>query len=74
MTIGILPHSDGEVGACLFTSEEEKPSENGAMIYLNANGRLDEAIADYILREYIVEKTEAWSNPSIRHYFDGPWP
>ena len=34
----------------------------------------DEAIADYILREYIVEKTEAWSNPSIRHYFDGPWP
>ena len=45
MTIGILPHSDGEVGACLFTSEEEKPSENGAMIYLNANGRLDEAIA-----------------------------
>ena len=44
MTIGILPHSDGEVGACLFTSEEEKPSGNGAMIYLNANGRLDEAI------------------------------
>jgi predicted enzyme related to lactoylglutathione lyase len=39
-----LPHNDGEVGACLLTSEEEKPSENGAMIYLNANGRLDEAI------------------------------
>jgi len=45
MTIGILPHNDGEVGACLFTSEEEKPSEKGITIYLNANGRLDDAIA-----------------------------
>ncbi|HEX9263693.1 MAG TPA: VOC family protein [Candidatus Binatia bacterium] len=45
MTIGILPHNDGEVGACLFTSDEEKPSEKGTMIYLNANGRLDDAIA-----------------------------
>ena len=27
MTIGLLPHNDGEVGACLFISEEEKPSE-----------------------------------------------
>jgi uncharacterized protein len=45
MTIGILPHDDGEVGACLFTSEEEKPSEKGTMIYLNASGRLDDAIA-----------------------------
>ncbi len=45
MTIGILPHSDGEVGGCLFVSENEKPSDKGVMIYLNANGRLDEAIA-----------------------------
>jgi len=45
MTMGILPHNDGEVGAGLFTSDEEKPSEKGAMIYLNANGRLDDAIA-----------------------------
>jgi uncharacterized protein len=45
MTIGILPHDDGEVGACLFTSEEKKPSEKGTMIYLNASGRLDDAIA-----------------------------
>ena len=45
MTIGILPRNDGEVGACLFTSDEEKPSEKGTMIYLNANGRLDDAIA-----------------------------
>ncbi len=45
MTIGVLPHNDGEVGGCLFTSTEEKPSAKGIMIYLSANGRLDEAIA-----------------------------
>ena len=40
MTIGILPHDDGEVGGCLFTSAEEKPSDKGMLIYLNASGRL----------------------------------
>ena len=45
MTMGILPHNDGEVGGCLFTSAGETPSGKGIMIYLNANGRLDEAIA-----------------------------
>ena len=45
MTIGVLPHNDGEVGGCLFTSPEETPSDKGVMIYLNANGRLDDAIA-----------------------------
>jgi len=45
MTVGLLPHGDGEVGGCLFTSDEEKPSEKGIMIYLNANGRLDDTIA-----------------------------
>lgn len=44
MTVGILPHNDGEVGGSLFTSAEEKPSEKGLMIYLNANGRLDDAL------------------------------
>jgi predicted enzyme related to lactoylglutathione lyase len=45
MTIGVLPHNDGEVGACLFTSADEKPSDKGAMIYLNADGRLDDALS-----------------------------
>jgi predicted enzyme related to lactoylglutathione lyase len=47
-SIGVLPHNDGEVGGCLFTSEEEKPTDNGVMIYLNANGRLDDAIASVV--------------------------
>ena len=45
MTIGILPHNDGEVGGCLFTSEDQKPTSAGALIYLNTGGRLDDAIA-----------------------------
>jgi uncharacterized protein len=45
MTMSILPHNDGEVGGCLFASVEEMPSDKGPMIYLNANGRLDEALA-----------------------------
>jgi predicted enzyme related to lactoylglutathione lyase len=45
MMIGVLPHNDGEVGGCLFTSPDEKPSDKGAMIYLNANGRLDDALS-----------------------------
>jgi predicted enzyme related to lactoylglutathione lyase len=45
MTIGILPHNDGEVGGCLFTSNSDQPSDKGILVYLSANGRLDEAIA-----------------------------
>lgn len=45
MTVGLLPHNDGEVGGCLVSCVEDKPSSSGAMIYLNANGRLDDAIA-----------------------------
>jgi hypothetical protein len=44
VTVGILPHNDGEVGGCLLPSREEKPCKDGVMIYLNANGRLDEAL------------------------------
>jgi uncharacterized protein len=45
MTIAVLPHNDGEVGGCLLQSPEEKPSAQGLMIYLDATGRLDGAIA-----------------------------
>jgi predicted enzyme related to lactoylglutathione lyase len=48
VTIGILPHNDGEVGGCLFTSDGEKPTDKGVMIYLNANGRLEDAIASVV--------------------------
>jgi predicted enzyme related to lactoylglutathione lyase len=44
-TVGILPHHEGEVGGCLFVSDQERPMDKGVMIYLNANGRLDDALA-----------------------------
>ena len=45
MVIGILPHQDGEVGGCLYKNEADEPSSKGPLLYLNANGRLDQAIA-----------------------------
>ncbi|HKY09210.1 MAG TPA: VOC family protein [Candidatus Binatia bacterium] len=45
MVMGVLPHSDGEVGGCLFASPDEKPSDKGSLIYLNVNGRLDAALS-----------------------------
>ena len=41
--IGVLPHGDGDAGGCLVTGEES--SAKGPLLYLNANGRLDEALA-----------------------------
>jgi predicted enzyme related to lactoylglutathione lyase len=43
--LGLLPHQSEEVGGCLYANPEIKPTDQGVMIYLNAQGRLDEAIA-----------------------------
>lgn len=45
VTIGLLPHADQDVSGCLVAGEGLKPSDVGPLIYLNADGRLDEAIA-----------------------------
>jgi len=45
MSIGVLPHEDGEVGGCLVRHEGDEPSTQGPLLYLNANGRLDQAVA-----------------------------
>lgn len=42
---GLLPHADSNVSGCLAVLDDNKPSENGPLIYLNVSGRLDEAIA-----------------------------
>ena len=44
MCIGSFPHKDGESAGCLYLSEKVKPSADGPLVYLNAHGRLDEAI------------------------------
>ena len=44
MTIGSIPHKDGEAAGCLYTSETVRPSAEGPLVYLNVHGRLDDAI------------------------------
>lgn len=43
--IGVLPHSGNDVAGCLITSDSEKPSSIGPLLYFNCDGRLDEAVA-----------------------------
>jgi len=45
MAIGLLPGSDPDVSGCLAAGGGLRPSDSGPLIYLNAQGRLDEAIA-----------------------------
>jgi predicted enzyme related to lactoylglutathione lyase len=45
MSLGLLPGFDSDVSGCLFVKDDEKPSASGVLIYLNAQGRLDAAVA-----------------------------
>jgi predicted enzyme related to lactoylglutathione lyase len=45
MTFALLPAFETDVSGCLFVKGDEKPSASGLLIYLNAQGRLDEAVA-----------------------------
>jgi predicted enzyme related to lactoylglutathione lyase len=41
---GLLPHPDANVSGCLCEMEDNRPSENGPLVYLSVEGRLDQAI------------------------------
>jgi predicted enzyme related to lactoylglutathione lyase len=41
---GLLPHVQDNVSGCLCVMDNRKPSQDGALIYLNVEGRLDHAI------------------------------
>lgn len=43
--LGVLPHEGVAVGGCLVTSPDNAPADHGILVYLNCDGRLDEAIA-----------------------------
>lgn len=44
-TFGLLPHAEGEVGGCLIEpGPEDAPSKTGPLVYLNAEGRLAQAV------------------------------
>lgn len=42
--LGVLPHTENEVGGCLVSGPDHKPSEAGPLVYLNVEGRLDQAV------------------------------
>ncbi len=43
--VGVISSDEGAVSGCIFKSDEVKPSDHGALLYFNVNGRLDEAVS-----------------------------
>jgi len=41
----VLPHAGSDVSGCIFKKDGEHPSSTGILVYMNAQGRLDDAIA-----------------------------
>jgi predicted enzyme related to lactoylglutathione lyase len=46
MSIGLLPHEQGEIGGYLYVGKDNAPSPQGSLLYLRAPGRLDAAVAE----------------------------
>ncbi|MDP1601746.1 MAG: VOC family protein [Legionella sp.] len=44
LEFALLPHEDDNVSGCLAVMDDRKPSQNGPLVYLNVEGRLDNAI------------------------------
>ena len=45
MSMALLPDAGSDVSGCLFAREDERPADRGPLVYLNADGRLDQAVA-----------------------------
>ena len=43
--VAVMSHDQGEVSGCIFKSEEIQPTDHGALLYFNVNGRLDDAVS-----------------------------
>lgn len=41
---GLLPHTEDNVSGCLSVMNDRKPSQDGPLVYLNVEGRLDDAV------------------------------
>ncbi len=41
---GLLPHDEDNVSGCLTLMEDRKPSQDGPLVYLNLEGRMNQAI------------------------------
>jgi hypothetical protein len=45
VAMAVLPHTDTSIGGCLVQTMDARPSDGGPLLYLNADGRLDAAVA-----------------------------
>ena len=41
---GLLPHTEENVSGCLCVMDDRKPSQDGPLVYLNVEGRLENAV------------------------------
>ena len=41
---GLLPHPKDSVSGCLVVTKDNQPSQNGPLVYLSVEGRIDDAI------------------------------
>jgi uncharacterized protein len=46
--LGVLPHEGQAIGGCLVVGAGVQPSDHGPLLYLNCDGRLDDAVAAVI--------------------------
>jgi predicted enzyme related to lactoylglutathione lyase len=44
VSVGVLPHATDQTGGYLFADEDYPPSEDGPLVYLNVDGRMDAAV------------------------------
>ena len=60
LEFGLLPHTEDNVSGCLCVLKDRNPSCDGPLIYLNVEGRLDEAIeiARSLGQKIMVEKEQ----------------
>ncbi len=44
--VAVIAHGQDDVSGCLFTSDDVSPSDQGALLYFNVSGRLEEAVGE----------------------------
>jgi len=57
-SFGLLPHAQDNVSGCLSVMSDRKPSQDGSLVYLNVEGRLDKAIEETSKHGGVVLKTK----------------
>lgn len=43
--VAVIEHEPGEMSGCLYCKHDEEPSGQGALLYFNVDGRLDDAVS-----------------------------